>query len=128
MDIDLLWATGGWFLFFDCMAAATSTTTTISLVPKTRNSFALLALLVFVFLVSTRHVDRSQSSLSLATSSSVSLISRRLLSESSVSNFHPNPTKKHHHASSSTSNPSTKREFKAGAHEVPSGPNPISNR
>ncbi|PKI64796.1 CLAVATA3/ESR (CLE)-related protein TDIF-like [Punica granatum] len=123
MDIDLLWAIGGWFLFFDCMATITTTTRT-SPIPKTRNIIAVLALLLFVFLVSTRHVDQHPAVLLMA-SSSVSITSRRLLSENSV-NFHPKPStaNKRHRSSSST----PRREFEAGAHEVPSGPNPISNR
>ncbi|KAK4775350.1 hypothetical protein SAY86_010285 [Trapa natans] len=127
MDIDLLWATRGPFLFFDCMAAATSTT----IVPKSRNSSIALIAFIVIFLISIRHVEQTPHVTLLmpaGSSSSISLASRRLLSESSMSSFYPKPTQKHHnHASSSFMSPS-KKELEGGAHEVPSGPNPISNR
>ncbi|OMO88915.1 CLAVATA3/ESR (CLE)-related protein TDIF-like protein [Corchorus capsularis] len=43
-------------------------------------------------------------------------------------NLHPKQTRKAHTSSpSSSSSKSSRREFGAEAHEVPSGPNPISN-
>ncbi|CAI9776627.1 unnamed protein product [Fraxinus pennsylvanica] len=55
-----------------------------------------------------------------------SLPSKRLLLNSGSSrkstNFHPGKREKYSRGSSSS-----KREFEAGDHEVPSGPNPISN-
>ncbi|KAI4341612.1 hypothetical protein MLD38_026312 [Melastoma candidum] len=48
--------------------------------------------------------------------------SRRFLSESlAVSAFHPQQAKTHQP-------PASRSEYEAGDHEVPSGPNPISNR
>jgi len=59
---------------------------------------------------------------------------KRLLLESSepastTMNLHPKQTQDARTSSSSTSSSkSTRTKFGAAAHEVPSGPNPISNR
>ncbi|OMO93062.1 hypothetical protein CCACVL1_06653 [Corchorus capsularis] len=58
---------------------------------------------------------------------------RQLLSSSSTTNLHPFPTSPSSSqaaTSSSTTHTSktAKRQFQAAAHEVPSGPNPESNK
>ncbi|KAB2623491.1 CLAVATA3/ESR (CLE)-related protein 44 [Pyrus ussuriensis x Pyrus communis] len=131
MDIEPLWALGGWFLLPNCMAAAPKTSPSPSSSPSISefptkvnpNLLLFLALVFFIFLLLV-------SPSSMTSSSSTSPItSKRLLSEplsKSTTNFHPkntqNPTTR-----SSSSNPSARRDFGAEAHEVPSGPNPISN-
>ncbi|KAK4786108.1 hypothetical protein SAY86_002797 [Trapa natans] len=113
------------------MAVAPSATT----VPETHNfSISLITFLLFIFLISSLHVNHIRPMalmMPAASSPSISLASRRLLSESSMTSFHPKLTQNHHHHpshSSSSTTPSSRREIEAGAHEVPSGPNPISNR
>lgn len=73
-----------------------------------------------------QRVDRDRLALLTASSSSMSLISQRLLAEGSLDS-HPKQTENGRHVSSSSSL-ATRREFEAGTHEVASGPNPISNR
>ncbi|CAI9770634.1 unnamed protein product [Fraxinus pennsylvanica] len=83
--------------------------------------FLLFLGLVFIFLVLVNSSDPSKHSMDS------SLPSRRLLlnsdSAAKSTNFHPRKREKHSHGSSYS-----KREFEAGDHEVPSGPNPISNK
>ncbi|KAH6770196.1 CLAVATA3/ESR-RELATED 44 [Perilla frutescens var. hirtella] len=59
---------------------------------------------------------------------------RQLLHQSNQTtdlNFNPPTTTRsshhHHHASSAARNTTSDRQFRAAAHEVPSGPNPESN-
>ncbi|KAI3411671.1 uncharacterized protein J3R85_017713 [Psidium guajava] len=140
MDIDLLWAIGGWFLFFDCMAASSSSTSSSPLSEgHTKLShlfitfFLFLSLLSFLFLVSTiQPMDRAEKP-SLMPSSSSLIIARRLLlspsdhSKGSTSSSSSSSTVSFHPKKASNRKASA-RQFEAGAHEVPSGPNPISNR
>ncbi|KAK3407567.1 CLAVATA3/ESR (CLE)-related protein TDIF-like [Eucalyptus grandis] len=140
MDIDLLWAIGGWFLFFDCMAASSSSSTSSPLSESDTKLnhlfigfFLVLSLLSFGFLVlMTQPMDHAEKP-SLVPSSSSLIITRRLLlsssdhsmesssssSSSSTVSFHPKKA---------NNRKAPSRQFAAGAHEVPSGPNPISNR
>ncbi|KAB2636544.1 CLAVATA3/ESR (CLE)-related protein 44 [Pyrus ussuriensis x Pyrus communis] len=132
MDIEPLWALGGWFLLPNCMAAAPKTSSSppsspsISEFPTKVNPNLLLflALVFFIFLLLV-----SPSSMASSSSSASPITSKRLLSEpssKSTINFHPKNTK-NPTTTTSSSNPSARREFGAEAHEVPSGPNPISN-
>ncbi|KAK4766989.1 hypothetical protein SAY87_023487 [Trapa incisa] len=109
MDIDFQWPTWGWFPFSDCMAAAAPTARTAS--PTHRGSNFLTLLLILLVLT---HVDQNWPELSVA------LVSRRLLSGHDSVDFRPRQSKNRYNAS--------KKEFESSAHEVPSGPNPISNR
>ncbi|XP_042482659.1 CLAVATA3/ESR (CLE)-related protein TDIF-like [Macadamia integrifolia] len=125
MDIDLLWASGGWFLGPDCMAA-----TTTSIEGRSQALLLFLGILFIILLLATPS-DQSRMIMSMASS----LPTKKHLSESSSTtatttttstsqttmDLHPHNTKTTHHSSSS-------RQFEAGEHEVPSGPNPISNR
>ncbi|KAJ0052048.1 hypothetical protein Pint_01572 [Pistacia integerrima] len=114
MDIEPLWALGGWFIFLDnCMAAPKTPSTISGTTTKTHPLFLLFALFcIFLILLSSTHpVNPSKMSPSITHK-------RFLLESSSTVNLHPKQTK----------NKRTKREFRAAAHEVPSGPNPISNR
>nr|DAD23899.1 TPA_asm: hypothetical protein HUJ06_025362 [Nelumbo nucifera] len=122
MDFDLLWDLGGWFLGLDCMAASTA----IDGSSSKSQAFLLFVSLLFMLLLLARPADQ------LRMSMASSFPSKKLLSESSTTTqstmkLHPQQTKTPHHTSSSSTSTST-RQFEASAHEVPSGPNPISNR
>ncbi|KAL2470650.1 Uncharacterized protein Adt_38786 [Abeliophyllum distichum] len=123
MDIDLLWFQGGWFLFQICMAKTSSFSAEIS--TKYTNPFLLLLGLVFIFLVLVNSSDPSKPSMDSSVSSERLLLNTDSATKST--NFHPRKREKYSHASSSSSS-SSRREFEAGDHEVPSGPNPISNK
>ncbi|KAJ9697191.1 hypothetical protein PVL29_009113 [Vitis rotundifolia] len=128
MDIDLLWALGGWFLVPDCMAAFR--TTTISETSTKSHPFLFFLALLFILLILVHPAHQSRPS---AMDSSNITPSQRLLlssdsSPTSTVNLHPKQAHASSSPSSSSSAASSRREFKAGAHEVPSGPNPISNR
>uniref|UniRef100_A0A3Q7I324 Uncharacterized protein n=1 Tax=Solanum lycopersicum TaxID=4081 RepID=A0A3Q7I324_SOLLC len=105
MDIDLLWTLGGVLLFFQsnyyCMATLKS---------QSFLYFITLFLILFI-LVHSNHHDQNpvpnHSSSSLSSSSSTSSTTMKL---------HPRKI------------PKNKGEYGGAAHEVPSGPNPISNR
>ncbi|KAF8388390.1 hypothetical protein HHK36_027057 [Tetracentron sinense] len=120
MDIDLLWTLGGWFLGPDCMAAA-ARTSCCKISTKSQALFLFFGILLIVLLFA---LPADQLKMSMASSLQTG---RRLLDSSTASqstmNLHPQQTKNTHTPSSSTS-----RQFEAGAHEVPSGPNPISNK
>ncbi|XP_007049797.2 PREDICTED: CLAVATA3/ESR (CLE)-related protein 44 [Theobroma cacao] len=139
MDIEPLWALGGWlFLFFDCMAAPK----TLSETYAKPQSLLLFLTLFFIFLLLIHPTNPVNSSNVSSSSSSSIPFRRRLLATSSKSTSystnHFRPKQTHNaHTSSSSSSPSSsssasskpsRREFGAKAHEVPSGPNPISNR
>ncbi|XP_022759797.1 CLAVATA3/ESR (CLE)-related protein 41-like [Durio zibethinus] len=134
MDIEPLWALGGWlFLFLDCMAAPKSPSTASETYAKS-HSLLLFLTLFFIFLLllnpTTNPIAMNSSNVT------PSIPFRRLLldtssskSTSSATNLHPKQTQNvHTSSSSSSSSKSSRRQFGAEAHEVPSGPNPISNR
>ena len=106
MDIEPLWGVGGWFFFLNCMATASQK-------QSSSHFFVLFLSLFFSFLL-----------LLTLISSPPSMASdrhHRLLSASSTA-FHPKKSRPR------TTSPATVvGQFGAEAHEVPSGPNPISN-
>ncbi|XP_010264149.1 PREDICTED: CLAVATA3/ESR (CLE)-related protein 44 [Nelumbo nucifera] len=105
------------------MAAAT----TINGIPSKSSQavFLFLGLLFMILLLLVRPADQLR--MSMATSFSTEKLSLELSwsTPQSTVKAHPQQTEKTHTYSSSTS---TGRKFEASAHEVPSGPNPISNR
>ncbi|KAF8392027.1 hypothetical protein HHK36_022367 [Tetracentron sinense] len=113
MDIDLFWTLGGWFLGPNCMATPRTSVHALLL-------FVSIILIVLLFALPAEKLKTASS-----------LRSGRLRLDSATTTFqstmklHPQQTKNTHTSSSSAS---TSRQFKAGEHEVPSGPNPISNR
>ncbi|KAJ4842309.1 hypothetical protein Tsubulata_026586 [Turnera subulata] len=144
MDIEPLWALGGWFLLSNCMAATTTTKTQAATQPilttytKSSSSphhFLLLFLAVlFIFLLLASPSPNPMRPYNTAASISI----KRLLLESSSSsesaasrtmNLHPRETQNFHTSSSSASpsRSSSRAKFGVDKHEVPSGPNPISN-
>ncbi|XP_008235497.1 PREDICTED: CLAVATA3/ESR (CLE)-related protein 44 [Prunus mume] len=136
MDIEPLWALGGWFLLPNCMAAApktspSSSSPSVSEFHTKLNPSLLLFIsivfFIFLLLVSPISNPTTTSPSSMASSSS----SKRLLLEPSkpamsTTNLHPKKTQ-NSRTSATSSTARARREFGAEAHEVPSGPNPISN-
>ncbi|XVF72198.1 hypothetical protein PTKIN_Ptkin12aG0100800 [Pterospermum kingtungense] len=108
------------------MAAPKTPSTLSEASPKSQNySFLLFLTLFFILLLLLNPTTNHPISFSNLTSSSIPF--KRLLLDtsskptSSTMNLHPKRTP------SSSSSKSSHREFGAAAHEVPSGPNPISN-
>ncbi|KAJ9176562.1 hypothetical protein P3X46_011864 [Hevea brasiliensis] len=127
MDIEPLWTLGGWFLFSICMAKPNSKLPISETNTKSHHFFLLFALLIFIFLLLISPTKPTKQS---TMGSSISF--KRLLLESSseststtMTNLHPKQSQSSHDSSSTKSRGSV---FGAKAHEVPSGPNPISNR
>nr|XP_011458193.1 PREDICTED: CLAVATA3/ESR (CLE)-related protein TDIF-like [Fragaria vesca subsp. vesca] len=122
MDIEPLWALGGWFLFPNCMASAPKSISESHTTPATKLHPALILSLTLVFALL----------LLLATplSNPSSMATKRLLladtTTTTTTNLQPKETQNSHKGTSSTST-RARSEFGAEAHEVPSGPNPISN-
>ncbi|XWS13446.1 hypothetical protein CRYUN_Cryun36dG0037900 [Craigia yunnanensis] len=130
MDIDPFWITGGWFLIChnNFMATATKSISETS----TKSQYALLLFLVLLLI--------SPLFARPAYFSEVPIYSsyRQLFSPSSPSaqhstaNLHPFSTSSTPattpRSTTSRNSAATDRQFKAAAHEVPSGPNPESNK
>ncbi|XP_050365820.1 CLAVATA3/ESR (CLE)-related protein TDIF [Argentina anserina] len=120
MDIEPLWALGGWFIFPNCMASAPKSISESHTTSTKLHPLILSLTLVFVLL------------LFLATplSNPSTMASKRLLladtSATTTTDLQPKKTQNSHTGTSSTST-RARSEFGAEAHEVPSGPNPISN-
>ncbi|KAI4354409.1 hypothetical protein L6164_003271 [Bauhinia variegata] len=119
MDIEPLWTLGGWFLLSNCMAAAK----TPSLISETfTKSLPSLQFLTFIFiLLLLINLSHQRNPSSMAASSEPFKPSE---SAASTATLHPHKTQN----SRGSSKDAQGREFGADAHEVPSGPNPISNR
>lgn len=142
MDIDLLWALGGWLFLvnFDCMASS---------------HLLFFLALIFVFLLLVHSSDPSnslQEANKLSTHTSLFVVPVPATTDSSSSSSPSAPpvvssttkmekylhhtksqnsrkfsTSKTSSSSSSSSTTTRSRDFEAAEHEVPSGPNPISN-
>ncbi|GFZ17617.1 similar to CLAVATA3/ESR-RELATED 41 [Actinidia rufa] len=111
MDIDLLWSLGGWFLIFpDICMATLKTPSPTSQIPAKSQLFLVFLSLLFIFLVLVHSADSSTPSTTITATATATM------------DLNPKRTQ------SSRPSSSTRREFGAKAHEVPSGPNPISNR
>lgn len=127
MDIEPLWALGGWFLLQNCMAAPKSTPIFSEFHSKYSSHPLLFFIsLLFIFLLLVRPADQ------VRPFSPSAIPAKRVLSESpssssssSTMKINPKSTQNPSHGSSSSS--SRSQGFEAEAHEVPSGPNPISN-
>ncbi|KAK9057427.1 hypothetical protein SSX86_022262 [Deinandra increscens subsp. villosa] len=131
MDIDLLWSFWGWFLILFpetinyCMAKVRSSSQiSQSPNPKLCSSLFYIALLIFIIFITELQSSSSMEVASLPTESTTSNSHDESSRSSSTTTtgFHPKRTHDHQ------SHPKSARSFQAGAHEVPSGPNPISNR
>ncbi|GMI73500.1 hypothetical protein HRI_001019300 [Hibiscus trionum] len=119
MDIEPWWTLGGWFFlcFFDCMAPASPLTHAYE---KTHFPLLLLTLFFVLLLLSNPSTNPIVSSNATPSIPFKRLLLLRNSSKSSTMNLHPRQR--------ASSSKSSRREFGAEAHEVPSGPNPISNR
>ncbi|CAK8541585.1 unnamed protein product [Lathyrus sativus] len=106
MDIEPLWFLGGWIFLSNCMAEPNTS--------KQLNFFHFLTLfLILLLIINLSHQPTSTINPSPTTST------KSTMSPSSTStNLHPHKPQKHGDG----------KEFGVDAHEVPSGPNPISNR
>nr|A1EC31.1 RecName: Full=CLAVATA3/ESR (CLE)-related protein TDIF; AltName: Full=Tracheary element differentiation inhibitory factor; Contains: RecName: Full=TDIFp; Flags: Precursor [Zinnia elegans]ABL67522.1 CLAVATA3/ESR-related protein precursor [Zinnia elegans] len=132
MDIDLLWSFGGWFfiLFPEtinyCMAKLRSTSQISHFTnPRSCSSLFFVALLIITILITMLQSSTSMEVTSLPTHQPTSSNSH---DESSTSSTATTTTDLHPKRTHHQSHPKPTRSFEAGAHEVPSGPNPISNR
>ncbi|KAK4344675.1 hypothetical protein RND71_034851 [Anisodus tanguticus] len=103
MDIDLWWTLGGVLFFLSDYCMATLKNSHIS------QSFLYFITLFFIFLILLHSPDNNPSKNSDPNSTTATM------------KLHPRKIPKNHQ------NPSRK-QYGAAAHEVPSGPNPISNR
>ncbi|XP_061360678.1 CLAVATA3/ESR (CLE)-related protein TDIF-like [Gastrolobium bilobum] len=120
MDIELLWALGGWFLLSNCMAEPAKTSSPIS-EAFSKNSHSFMQFLTFLF-IALLLIDVSQIPNPSVMASSQPMMKS---SESTMctTKLHPQKTQ-----NSPSSSKDAEREFGVEAHEVPSGPNPIQNR
>nr|AFK49423.1 unknown [Lotus japonicus] len=117
MDIEPLWSLGGWFLLSTCMAQPKTSSSPISETFSKSPTFLHFLTLFFILLLLIHLSYQPNPSTAMASAKSSE-------STTSTTNLHPQKTKN----SQSSSKDDAGREFGADAHEVPSGPNPISNR
>ncbi|KAK1428471.1 hypothetical protein QVD17_17306 [Tagetes erecta] len=95
--------------------------------PRSCSSLFCLALLIFIFLIMLLQSSTSMAVASLPaepTTGSHDEPSRSTTAAATTTTTTEFRPKRAHHQS----HPKPTRSFEAGAHEVPSGPNPISNR
>ncbi|KAI9112293.1 hypothetical protein K1719_016816 [Acacia pycnantha] len=131
MDIDLLWALGGWcfLILSNCMAEPKSSSSSQHLSSKSLPNWLqfLSFLFVLLLLINLSHNQLNPSSKPPSMASSEPTTTSAKSSSpfsSSESTTNLNPKKAHNSHTSSRNG----KEFGSDAHEVPSGPNPISNR
>ncbi|XP_047163179.1 CLAVATA3/ESR (CLE)-related protein TDIF-like [Vigna umbellata] len=120
MDIEPLWAIGGWFSLSNCMAEPKSSSPISEPCSKSPSFLHFLTLFfVLLLLINLSHQPHP--------STMASLESTKASSESTMSTTAMHPQNSQKSRSPSSKAASARREFGAEAHEVPSGPNPISN-
>ncbi|KAI7751790.1 hypothetical protein M8C21_012757 [Ambrosia artemisiifolia] len=93
--------------------------------PRSSCSLLFVALLIFTLLITMLQSSTSMTVASLPThqpTTSSNSHDESSRSPTTTTDFRPKRTRNHQ------SHPKPTRSFEAGAHEVPSGPNPISNR
>ncbi|KAE9618032.1 hypothetical protein Lal_00037816 [Lupinus albus] len=110
MDIEPFWALGGWFFLSKCMALP-KTSTPISESFSKSSTFLPILTLFFILLILVNLSHQPNPS----TKPSFKPVKSSHQSTMSTTNLHPQKAK------------NTRKEFGVDAHEVPSGPNPISN-
>nr|XP_004492317.1 CLAVATA3/ESR (CLE)-related protein TDIF-like [Cicer arietinum] len=108
MDIDPLWALGGWIFLSNCMAQPK---TSSHLFSKSPTLFHFLTLFFILLLII--NLSHQPTSTMVSTKSTMS-----------TTNLHP----PHKTKNSQKDQKAARDQFGSDAHEVPSGPNPISNR
>nr|AFK46247.1 unknown [Medicago truncatula] len=117
MDFEPLWAIGGWIFLSICMAEP-NTSQPIS---KPLNFFHFLTLFfILLLIINLSHQPTTTTNPTNPSSmtSTKSTESKSTSTSTSTTNLHPHKTQKD----------GAGKEFGVDAHEVPSGPNPISNR
>ncbi|KAE9622164.1 hypothetical protein Lal_00032714 [Lupinus albus] len=118
MDIEPLWDLGGWFFLSKCMALPKTSSPISESFSKSPIYLQILALFfILLILVNLSHQPNPSSMASLEPvqpSSDQSAMS--------TTNLHPQKAMNKHSSSKDAA-----KEFGVDAHEVPSGPNPISN-
>ncbi|TKY66091.1 CLAVATA3/ESR (CLE)-related protein TDIF [Spatholobus suberectus] len=119
MDIEPLWALGGWSFLSNCMAEPKSSSSSPISEPFSKSPTFLQLLSLFFILLVLINLSHQPHPSTMASSEST----KSSESTMSTTSMHPHNT----HNSHSPSSKDAGREFGAGAHEVPSGPNPISN-
>ncbi|KAK7338910.1 hypothetical protein VNO77_19544 [Canavalia gladiata] len=118
MDIEPLWNLGGWSNFLsNCMAEPKSSSSSSISEPYSKSPNFLQFLTLFFILLLLINLSHQPNPSTMASSESTK-------TSMSTTNM-KNPQKPHN--SNSPSSKDVGREFGAEAHEVPSGPNPISN-
>ncbi|WVZ05422.1 hypothetical protein V8G54_018768 [Vigna mungo] len=124
MDIEPLWAIGGWFSLSNCMAEpkSSSSSSPISSEPCSKSPSFLHFLTLFFILLLLINLSHQPHPSTIP-----SMESTKTSSESTMSTTAIHPQNSHKSRSPSSKAASARREFGAEAHEVPSGPNPISN-
>ncbi|XP_061367166.1 CLAVATA3/ESR (CLE)-related protein TDIF-like [Gastrolobium bilobum] len=117
MDIEPLWDLGGWSFLSNCMAEPKTPSTISESFSKSSTLLQFLTLLfILLFLI---NLSNQPNPSTMASSEPI----KSSESTMSTTNLHPHKTQNSH-----TSTKDAGREFRGEAHEVPSGPNPISNR
>ncbi|CAM8893384.1 hypothetical protein QQ045_026270 [Rhodiola kirilowii] len=127
MDIDLLLISGGWFLSSDSFMAASVASTKMSQAVITLLFVGLLLILAWSHHRPSASTSGSNTATSDAVSFTESLMGTRKLLLLSSSTHHQPASSMEFHPRTSTANRNN-RSFRAAAHEVPSGPNPESNK
>ncbi|KAK7255929.1 hypothetical protein RIF29_29357 [Crotalaria pallida] len=120
MDIEPLWALGGWFFLSKCMALPKTSSPVSESFSKSPIFLHFVTLLfILLILINLSHHPNPPSTTMVSSETAAKS------SESSMSTtgLHPHQQAKNTRSSSKDAG----REFGADAHEVPSGPNPISN-
>ncbi|RDX66753.1 CLAVATA3/ESR (CLE)-related protein TDIF, partial [Mucuna pruriens] len=116
MDIEPLWDLGGWSFLSNCMAEPKSSSSSPISEPFSKSPTFLQFLTLFFILLLLINLSHQPHPSTMASSDNTKP------SESAMST-----TTMHPHNSHSPSSKDAAREIGADAHEVPSGPNPISN-
>jgi hypothetical protein len=109
MDIEPFWGIGGWIFLSNCMAESN--------ISKPLNLFHFITLFFILLLI----INLSHQQTTTINPSSIPTTKSsesESTASSSTTNLHPHKTQKD----------GAGKEFGVDAHEVPSGPNPISNR
>ncbi|KAB1210166.1 CLAVATA3/ESR (CLE)-related protein TDIF [Morella rubra] len=122
MDFEPLWDLGGWLIFPNCMAVP-KTSSSISEIHTKSHPFILFLAILFIFLLLINLSNTMNPSMASSVPVKRLLLDPSASAASTTTSLHPKQIGKRHTSPTS----STKREFGADAHEVPSGPNPISN-
>ncbi|KAK7292972.1 hypothetical protein RJT34_15831 [Clitoria ternatea] len=129
MDIEPLWALGGWSFLSNCMAQPNSSSSSPIFSQHFSKSSTFLQFLTLFFILLLLINLSHQPNPSTTMASSETFKPSKSSTSSTTTMHHPHNSQNSHStpSSSSSSKYAHGKEFGADAHEVPSGPNPISN-